>query len=71
LKEKTPLCFISVPGEGSLIGASASCSSYQQPRRGRGRERLKGFASTSKEATQAFNELICIDAFFTDTIDNI
>jgi len=25
-------------GKGSLIGATANCSSYQQPRRGRGKK---------------------------------
>jgi hypothetical protein len=42
VKKKTLGAFKSVPGEIPLIGASASCSSYQQPRRGRGRNGATG-----------------------------
>ena len=36
--ETTDVCLKKIPGSFPLIGASASCSSYQQPRRGRGRK---------------------------------
>ena len=45
-KENTSVFLDPIPGEIPLIGASASCSSYQQPRRGRGSGLQAGIART-------------------------
>ena len=45
-KENTSVFLNPIPGEFPLIGASASCSSYQQPRRGRGSGLQAGVAGT-------------------------
>jgi hypothetical protein len=45
-KENTSVFLNPIPGEIPLIGASASCSSYQQPRRGRGSGLQAGVAGT-------------------------
>ncbi len=58
-KENTLRCIRSIPGEFPLIGASASCSSYQQPRRGRGRQLVAGAAVIMDTALTDREKLIC------------
>jgi hypothetical protein len=51
-----------IPGVCSLIGASASCSSYQHPRRGRGSVEAGGKVA---EKLTVVKSVVCVNAEFT------
>jgi hypothetical protein len=64
VKKKHVSVFGSSPGEFPLIGASASCSSYQKPRRGRGRT-LAGVTGIKDPQAVTWLKLVFVDVCFT------